>query len=481
MNVYRLLRRSLDALRIEDEFSLAYLHGTKFESLPHLSDKRSRLPCVFFRVLIFFRSLLLGLQLKPISFGSVEVIVYSGTDNQLNSLLSTLRSLENKKINRMVLLGKAVRGVGRDEVSDHMVVKYSFSVVFVAVLLFLARASKVYWSLKKRQRKILINQYFNVFCSAYVYLPYFLRILSLSKPELVVMSNDHNVDNRSLRLAAEISGVKTLYMQHASVSELFPPLEYDYALLDGRMALNSYMRCNELLRGSSQRVRVNSSKCQVYLCGQKKNVRNGLSGTRIKYFAGIAVNALDEFQALESILTGFVKTNETCLVRTHPYQPPEFVDKLKAFADMHANIELSNAKTEKLLEFFSKIKCMIAANSSIHLEAALAGLPTFYKEMSGNVHYQDYYGYVKNGVSREIQGDVDIRQLHVDIERGHASVRTHSIQQYSETYCTGWQDREGELAAIIIDGILNTAEVNSIFKREESEIFQSVWGLGVTK
>ena len=40
------------------------------------------------------------------------------------------------------------------------------------------------------------------------------------------------------------------------------------------------------------------------------------------------------------------------------------------------------------------VNILVASNSSIHLEAALDGLPTFYYEMS-KVLFPDYYGYVK--------------------------------------------------------------------------------------
>ena len=54
------------------------------------------------------------------------------------------------------------------------------------------------------------------------------------------MSNDHSPANRALLLVAKSKGIKTVYMQHASVSNLFPVLDFDYSFLDGVNAYNIY-------------------------------------------------------------------------------------------------------------------------------------------------------------------------------------------------------------------------------------------------
>ena len=60
-------------------------------------------------------------------------------------------------------------------------------------------------------------------------------------------------------------------MQHASVSEIFPLLEFDYALLDGEIA---YIRFIQIATKSKTKVqkktKQNVSECQILLTGQKK-------------------------------------------------------------------------------------------------------------------------------------------------------------------------------------------------------------------
>ena len=111
----------------------------------------------------------------------------------------------------------------------------------------------------------------NLFCGAYSYVPYFINILSKTKPKLVIVSNDHSLNCRSLRLAAQILGIRTLYIQHASISNIFPPLEFDYALLDGLVSYKKYVSCYEKNKNNN-RVKKNAIKCKVLLTGQKKYI-----------------------------------------------------------------------------------------------------------------------------------------------------------------------------------------------------------------
>ena len=60
------------------------------------------------------------------------------------------------------------------------------------------------------------------------------EILKKYNPKILFLSNDHSPFNRCLLHHSKSMGIKTIYMQHASVSDKFPPLEFDYSLLDGQ-------------------------------------------------------------------------------------------------------------------------------------------------------------------------------------------------------------------------------------------------------
>ena len=478
MSFFLIFKRASYALKTEDELSLAHLYGQKLDQMDFLKNKKSRFSGVFFRVLLFFRFLWLNASLKwrrkPVK--QIDVLFFAGTDNQFNSLVSTIEGLEGKKVSSEVLLGAGLGDKNRKLFVGTTTVKFDFATLLTALLFFL-RAPKLYFRLRKQKRDVEIKQYFNVFCQTYAFLPYFIKQLSVLSPGLVVMSNDHNVPNRCLRLAAEVLGVKTLYMQHASVSELFPPLEFDYALLDGRVALETYSRCLQVANLEDERTLANVKKCQVILSGQKKPVCVLGLLEKVAFGAGVAVNTLDDFEHLEVLLMKFVEKDEGCIVRTHPFQTPVFLERLHRLISSHSSIVWSNSREESLSDFFAKVQCVIAGNTSIHLEAALAGLPTFYYEMSDEVHMPDYYGYVKNRVSKRLDQGFTFETLKSAIDNAHSAERHQAIKNYSETYDTPWQNREGELSAWVIEAVLNNQLPDTLFKNEAPGVYKSVMSL----
>nr|MDA3831820.1 hypothetical protein [Spirochaetales bacterium] len=66
------------------------------------------------------------------------------------------------------------------------------------------------------------------------------------KPRLVVFANDHSFHPRTFRAASLDVNVKTLYIQHASVTANFPPLDFDYACLDGKDSLEQYRQAGSI-------------------------------------------------------------------------------------------------------------------------------------------------------------------------------------------------------------------------------------------
>ena len=115
------------------------------------------------------------------------------------------------------------------------------------------------------------------------------------------------------------------------------------------------------------------------------------------------------------------------------------------------------------------------SNSSIHLEAALVNLPTFYYEMSDEVYISDYYGYVKNGISKKLEENFSAELINFSIQELLLSEkRKLAIKKYSETFGSLWQNREGELTALIIDNILNNKSLGEFFEIKESGIYKTI-------
>lgn len=478
MSLLRLIQLTRKAFKIETEEELAYLFGKKLKEIEYMKLKKPKYSGFFLRSLVFFASTFFGFKFKTERWVRKPLFIFAGTDNQFNSLKTTMTALDSQQVDYELLLGKGVFNKNIESYPHRHSVSFGFQEVVLAVMFYFRQAIPLYFKLKKQGRQIEIDWHFNQFCQAYVFVPYFLNVLSRVQPGLVVISNDHNVNNRSIRLAAEVLGIKTLYLQHASVSDLFPTLEFDYALLDGRSAHQTYLHCYDLQKGVNPRIDKNVAKCQVILSGQKKLVVSAANfDTPNKDSLGLAVNSSDDFYCVEALLEELATMNIQCIVRTHPFQNPVFIEQLKTYLQDKDWLTWSNSKEEGLADYFSKINAVMAANTSIHLEAALAGLATFYYEMSDELHRPDYYGYVKNGVSLKLEQGFTLKELQNAIENAYSPERNQAIKSYSETYSTEWQNQEGALTAWVIERILNDEPFDEYFVYEPSGVYKSVFEL----
>jgi len=193
---------------------------------------------------------------------------------------------------------------------------------------------------------------------------------------------------------------------------------------------------------------------------------------------GVAVGEDDNFNYVQELLN-FINNNKTkCIVRTHPAQDPFYIAKIKDYIKEKHLISWSDPREQLISDYFANINVIISGESSIHLEAAIAGLPTFYYEFSDNLVQPDYYGYVKNGISMRLKKKFSLNHLRSSIQNKFNSSKRHqAIKNYSETYNTHWQNYEGQLTCIIIDNILNNEPLDQFFNQEEQSIYKKVWRL----
>ena len=473
MNIIKLLNQSKLALTKESEIELAYFFGDHIEDIDYMKLKKPWYSGFFLQILVFFGKILINLSFFTEDIPKKKILIFSGTLNQFNSTIGIIKSLKKNKKNFNHVIDKVIDQKNLDYKTIKL--KFSFKIFLVAIILFLNRFFLLYLKLKKKKNPKQISWYFNLFCEAYSFVPYFLDLITKTNPKLIILSNDCNLNCRSLRLAAEILGIKTLYLQHASVSNLFPPLEFNFALLDGSIAYKTYVSCYKKYKNNS-RIKKNAKKCRVLLTGQKKIVHTNANKFRFKTLqVGLAINTLDNFYHLNLLLNHLSLMNIKCKVRVHPNQSLFFTKKLKKYIRKRNWIIFSDPKKEPVNNYFKNLDIVIAANSSIHLEAALAGLPTFYYEMSYNVDKPDYYNYVRNGLSKKLESNFSFHELKnlakkilIDTKRQKV------IKKYSETYQTYWQNKEGVLSQKIIERILNNESFNDLFKVKNSKIYNSI-------
>jgi len=458
MNISKVIKLVKASLLIEDELTLSYLHGVKLKELQKILKIKPKYTGLFLQILHFFFSLIRSTSLtkRKINYDS-HLLLFAGTQNQYESMLPTMIELNRRGISYNLVAPKSVCKTAID-------CRLGLVEACGALYIFITHAYNLIFRLRKEKKIIELNNFASNYFGNYIYLTFFSSLLLNLKAShlLVVTSNDHNSSNRSLRVISELFKAKTLYMQHASVSNIFPPLQYDYALLDGRAAYNIYKSCIDNLPTSNRDYPVN-----VFLSGQKKNVRIQKEPVIKLFDIGVAVNSLDDFSCLKNFLNIASKFNLSILIRTHPRQEEVFLEKLKFL--LKGNVQWCNPKKNDIRSYFSSIKCLVAANSSIHLEAALAGLPTLYYEFNGDTELTDYYGYVERGLTYPL----NIKKMIDSIEKGtlycNTQKRNVAVKMYSATYMTKWENKEDKLVVSLIEKILTGKCVDNIFQLSKEQ------------
>lgn len=430
----------------EPENWLAYLYGQQLENIPHLKRTEPRYRGILPQLAKFMLHLLRHLSLKrpTTTVSPLRYLVFVGTLNQDRALETVIKSLRQR--------GEAIAKVapahiinGHDMNRLCLPLTYHFADVCRAMFLLFHRGPALYKELKSGD-PVAINWYFWVFCSTYVYLCYFHRTLTQLKPEFVIVSNDHNPANRCLLAVAHCIGIKTVYLQHASVSSLFPALRLNYAFLDGQCALDTYRECEKNQPDTERSVPLP----KVLLTGQKKNLTNSENSESDDI--GVALNALDDTEHAIALINALTESGREVRVRWHPAHKQRGIRLcFKAFSG-HPRVSLSNPKTENISEFLSKIGWLVAGNSSVHLEAALAKVQPIYYEITVP-DSTDYYGYVKHGLAKKAESPAAIIQI-TTAARHEYEPDVDAVRYYSSTYRTKWEGKEGDLVAECLSSLV---------------------------
>jgi hypothetical protein len=311
-----------------------------------------------------FRSIFSGKIYLP-GLNKKEHFFYIGTKNQYQALFN---------IRKKVYASSFTYYHGYDvEIQDKVSKKFPFWISYflgiIAYLLFGKAGIKISRKLTPRNPhlnyyylgSLLIGQYF--LC---------LLLLKIHRPQYVWLSNDHTPINVAFIYASKRLKIKSIYIQHASVTDLFPPLNFSYAFLDGKMAYHTYSKIG--IMGT-----------KVFLCGIAKmdGFINRFPHNLNVFNILVCLNQLDDISQFEILIDNLLSMGFKVKLRKHPY----LLKKLKN----EDRLELS--KENVFMDSLADVDLLIAGDSNVHLEATLSNIPCFYLATSG--HF-DYYGFLKN-------------------------------------------------------------------------------------
>jgi hypothetical protein len=473
-------------LQKEDELSLAFIHGQWPHEFSTDEQLRPRFQGWPLRVLIHLRRLVRDLIATRKKYANWEnksaakwYLFFAGTFNQYNALRPSAIELS------LISPGTIFLHTGRiddavDCPANSARVSFLCRDVLLSLALSLSRLRKLWKQLISINVRLL-SWRLDTFLETHLWLVYAWFTLAEIKPKFLIVSNDHNTANRCLIAMAHHLGVKTVYLQHASVSHIFPALRFNVAFLDGRAALGRYFECEQNSPGSVQEY----PSPIIFLSGQKKAVSCD-SKTCLSTIA-LAINTEDELQVVIAFSIRLLDDGKHIIIRWHPAQSHHYVQALKDALEAYAGLVLfSDPLKQSLGEYFSHAQVMVSGNSSIHLEAALGGLRTIYYEWRDidcysnlNSFVRDYYGYVKAGLSDGANTVDDVMALckKYSKELRQPDKRLSAIKYYSETFGTQWEGREGELVARTLMAIDGSESDFGDFVPIKDDVFSEVWAL----
>lgn len=291
-------------------------------------------------------------------------------------------------------------------------------------------------------------RFFDLIYLATGYYELSVKYIKKYRPRAIVFANDHNTDARALLLAAQAAGVPTVYIQHASVSLSFPPLLFDLNLLEGQDSLDKYQACGPIAGAVKL---IGMPKADPYLI--HKNQRPGIAAI------GVCANTIDETAAIAQLLTQLVRAfpNKTLTFRPHPSDRRSF----RFIADINDKILFSDATTEPALAFLQKQDAIIAADSSVHLEAVMLNVLSIYYRLATNASLHDYYGYGQHGLVEKAADLNEVVALIKLYEQNRPEVSPRA-RYYNAAIGTAYEGRSHELAVRYIREFLdNQTKINA--------------------
>jgi hypothetical protein len=240
----------------------------------------------------------------------------------------------------------------------------------------------------------------------------------------MLVSNDHSaLPFHAIHMALAL-GVPSGYVQHAPVTELFPPLATDAAFLDGARALDVYAAVAHTT-GATHRP-------TVFLTGIQRRI------TPSKGIAlGVAVNRLDQPTPLIKEAIGLLGAETSIVLRPHPAMPQDALEAWQAFAAA-CGATMSQPGIESSTAFVQRIHTLLAGNTGLHLEAALAGVSCHQWPAEDGIP-NDYYGFQALGLVQAWEQKASRRTPTVD-----------QLRHWSHTYATPWAGYEAHLVAALV-------------------------------
>lgn len=271
------------------------------------------------------------------------------------------------------------------------------------------------------------------------------------KVRCVVVSNDHGFWYRLLAYIAPTVGCQTVYIQHANVSEEFPPVVFSYGFLDGQDSIEKYLNAGTK-RGTL--LAIGSTRLPNREAFAARG--NGLT-------VGICYNMLDSAEEICELVGGLLRAcsdDTRIFVRPHPRDSR--TDILGDISD--SRVVFSDAKSQLPADFLRECHFCISGNSSIVIEAAWLGCqPIVYGPFGGA---EDVYGFLRYPFINRAD---DVAGIFGLLKVGSEAIPAEQLRPFHELAGTVWEDKVPLLMAQCIESIATGEGPTVLGFTEESD------------
>jgi len=299
-------------------------------------------------------------------------------------------------------------------------------------------------------QKRSIATWFHMYWLTYGYYIVVQKYLESICPKVVVIANDHTMSARCFLRNCQEKKIKIIYVQHASVNEAHPALDFDFAFLDGMETLEKYMKTGTVV----STVFLTGAVRFMKACSEITNGQNS-RGTII----GIAYNLLDDRDTVKRTVDALLDAFPDCNVVIRPHPADKASGLIMKKFENERRIRFSDSKREKSINFLLRVDFLVSNMSSIHLEAAYLGIPSIvYSTLSKAIMF-DPYQYLRNGLVKGVESFEDLKRY---IEKPYRPA-VETIKYYLADYQTSYQQKTDVVHTEIIDWILGRKTFPSCF------------------
>jgi hypothetical protein len=299
---------------------------------------------------------------------------------------------------------------------------------YLVSIFYVPRTLYYYFICKDPYVKKSFRYGFREYCLTFAY-RFVNRVwLGLCKPRLLVILTDHQMVARDMVKSAKKSGVKTLYMQHASVTEKFPPLIMDYAFLEGEDAKDKYLKIGN---GHTNSI--------IELVGILKLNKISTEEHAIDN-VGLCTNEFDDITIADRLIAS-LKKDFTVTLRPHPGD--SLYNEWRELTNKHG-IMFSDSRSQKPADFLSSVNCVVSYNCGIITESLMLNKPTFSFQLSKK-HF-DHYGFLEHNIVDHYTNAAELVSELKKIRNIPNSISwKERVKYYCDTIGTPYEGRSAEL------------------------------------